>query len=147
MKGGITAFNKENDFLSFVTSYKHIRNNVYEPIKSHFAISDKLNFPSTPTSYKIETLSKIKEDRKEIHIIFDKCMPVANTDDIVAVNKKVLRIRFDLYGIKCSDVCCPDHIASGVIKGMATSRTMNVPEISLCTKHLEQLLNTLKLVL
>ena len=37
MKGGVTAFDTANDLLSFIISYKRIRNNAYESIKSHFA--------------------------------------------------------------------------------------------------------------
>ena len=58
-----------------------------------------------------------------MHIIPDKYMPVANTGDDVAVNKKALRIPFDLYGIKCPNFHCTAHIASDIIKCMTTSKT------------------------
>ena len=57
-------------------------------------------------------------------------MPVANTSGGVAVNKKAARILLDLYGRKSPDFCCTAHIASGVVKRMATSKT-NVPEITI----------------
>ena len=52
--------------------------------------------------------------------MLDKCMPVANTGDGVAVNKKASRILLDLYGNKYSDFCLAAHIASGAIKRMTT---------------------------
>ena len=78
-----------------------------------------------------------------MHIIPDKSMPVANTGDGVAVNKKASRIPFDLYGIKCPNFHCTAHMASDVIKCMTTSKT-TFQKLPICTKHLEQLLNTLK---
>ena len=87
MKGGFTAFDTANDLLSFIL-FKHIRNNAYESIKSHFAKTDRLNFQFPPTYFKIRTLSEIKEDKKEINITLDTCMPVANTGDSVVVSKK-----------------------------------------------------------
>ena len=57
MKGGVTTLDTSNDLLSFIISYKHIRNNANEPIKSHFEKTDELNFPSPPTFFKIGILS------------------------------------------------------------------------------------------
>ena len=78
-----------------------------------------------------------------MHVIPDKSMPVANTGDGVAVNKKTSRIPFDLCGIKCPNFHCTAHIASDIIKCMTTSKT-TFQKLPIYTKHLEQLLNTLK---
>ena len=69
--------------------------------KVTFVKTDELNFPSPAASFKVGTLSEIKEDRKEIHIIIDKCIPVADTGDVAAINKKSPRILLDLFGVKC----------------------------------------------
>ena len=129
---------------SLSTSLRNILETMHSSqSKVTFVKTDELNFPSPAASFKVGTLSEIKEDRKEIHIIIDKCIPVADTGDVVAINNP--RESFLIFsGLS---VRCADHIASGVAKGITISKILNVQKLSLCTKHLEQLLHTLKLVL
>ena len=112
--------------------------------KVTFVKTDELNFPSPAASFKVGTLSEIKEDRKEIHIIIDKCIPVADTGMLLLSTKNPRESFLIFSGLS---VRCADHIASGVAKGITISKILNVQKLSLCTKHLEQLLHTLKLVL
>ena len=67
-------------------------------------------------------------------------MHVVNTGDGVAVNRKAARVLLDLYGIKSPDFRCAAHIASGVVKRMATSKTMNVPEITILYETLRTII-------
>lgn len=101
-KGGVTAFDITSNLLSFIISYKRIRNNAYQSTKS--AKTRELNSSSPLTYFKIETLYERKEDGKGIHIILDKLMLLSNTGDGVAANKKTLRILFDFYSVRCTDV-------------------------------------------
>ena len=128
MKGGVAAFDTANDLLFFVISYHKIKESAYETIQSHFARSagEEPNSPLPPTYFKLGQLYEINEDKQAIHIILGNSMPVANTGDGVAVNKKAARILLDLYGIKSPDFRCAAHIGSGVVKRMTTSKTMNV---------------------
>ena len=84
-----------------------------------------------PTHFKLGQSYEINEDKQAIHITLGNSMPVVNTGHGVAVNKKAARILLNLYGIKSPDFHCATHIASGVVKHMTTSKTMNVPEITI----------------
>ena len=118
---------------SFIISYNKFKESAYETIQSHFARSagEEPNFLLPPTYFKLGQLHEINEDKQEIGITFGNSVPVANTGDSIAVNKKAARILLDLYDIKSPDFCCAAHIASGVVKHMVTSKTMNVPEIAI----------------
>ena len=133
MKGGVASFDTANELLSFIISYNKIKESAYETIQSHFARSawEESNSPVPPTYFKLGQLHEINEGKQEIHITLGNSMPVANTGDGIAVNKKAARILLDLYGIKSPDFGGAAHIASGVVKRMATSKTMNVPEITI----------------
>ena len=118
-------------FLSF--SYNKIKESAYEMIQSHFARSagEEPNSPMPPTYFKLGQLYEINEDKQGIHITLGNSMLVVNTGHGVAVNKRAARILLNLYGIKSPDFHCVAHIASGVVKHMTTSKTMNVPEITI----------------
>ena len=59
----------------------------------------------------------------------DNNLPVAFIGDGVSVNTKASRLLNELYGLPVSEFRCSAHIASGVIKRLATSKTMNVAEV------------------
>ena len=56
--------------------------------------------------------------------------PIGNIGDGVAVNIKGARGLRQLYGFMSPDFRCSAHGASGSIKRMTTSKTMNVPEVT-----------------
>ena len=72
----------------------------------------------------------VDKEEKVIHIGIHENMPIANTGDGVSVNIKAARVLRELYGIKSPDFRCAFHISGGVIKRATTSKTINVPELT-----------------
>ena len=77
----------------YFLSYNKIKESAYETIQSHFSRS-AVEEPSSPfptTYFKLGHLYEINEDKLEIHSTRGNSLPVANTGDGVAVNKKAAR--------------------------------------------------------
>ena len=82
-----------------------------------------------PSDYmKLGKLDRIDYESKEIFI---KCsnLPVANTGDGVSSNMKAARLMTACYGLDTIQFWCAAHSTDLVLKRMATSKTMSVPEV------------------
>ena len=67
----------------------------------------------------------------EINIEVSDRFPIGNTGDGVATNSKAARVLRDLYGIHTPEYRCSAHAASRSIKRLTTSKTMNVPDVTI----------------
>ena len=87
--------------------------------------------PSVPPSYfKIGELVNVDHSERVVHIAVSNRNPVANIGDGVSVNVKAARVLRDLFGFMSPDFQYSAHDASGSIKHLATSKAMNVPEVT-----------------
>ena len=66
----------------------------------------------------------------EINIQVNERYPIGNTGDGVSTNSKAACVLWDLHGLHTPEYRCSAHVASGTIKRLATSKTMNVPEVT-----------------
>ena len=134
MKGGVNAHDTAN-YISVIAEYYQVGDN------AHTTAIAKLNElegkgddcirPVPPTYLKLGKITNIDVERKEIHIQLHDNMPIGNTGDGVAVDVKAACVLRELYGIKAPDFRCAAHIASGVVRRATTSKTMNVPELTM----------------
>ena len=69
-------------------------------------------------------------NEKVVCIAVSNRFPTANIGDGVSVNIKATQVLRDLFGFMSPDFRCSAHAASGSIKCLATSKTMNVPEVT-----------------
>ena len=83
-------------------------------------------------------------NEKVVLIAVSNRFPIANIGDGVSVNVKAAQVLQDLFGFMSPDFWCSAHAASGSIKRLATSKSMNVPEVttlyeclSMVIKHFE----------
>ena len=83
-----------------------------------------------PQYFKLGLLKDVDEEKKVIKIQVSDKAPIANCGDGVTVNTKGARDVRNLYGLETPDYRCAELISSGTIKRLATSKTMNVPEVS-----------------
>ena len=145
MKGGVNAYDVADDIISTISScnplgqrsaFHTINRNIADsfPDDTHPVID-----PVPPNYFKLGTVMnvlKIQDDAEDdveemvINIEVDEKFPIANTGDGVATNSKAARVLRDLYGIFTPEFRCSAHAASGSIKRLATSKTMNVPDVT-----------------
>ena len=83
-------------------------------------------------------------EKKEIEIIFD-CWPTALVGDGASINPKAGKILTENYGLLSPTTRCSGHAASGSIKRMATSKTMQVDAVVTFATGLKPVLKHFKL--
>ena len=86
--------------------------------------------PVPPSYFKIGELVNVDHSEKVVHIAVSNRFPVANIGDGVSVNVKAARVLRDLFGFMSPDFQYSAHDTSGSIKHLATSKAMNVPEVT-----------------
>ena len=143
MKGGVNAYDVVHEIFDITAGFIAIESSAFVTVNNDLSGDEETTLsPVPPIYFKLGTVKEIKET--EIHINMAKTLPVAVTGDGVSVNTKASRLLGELYGMPVPDFRCSSHIASGCIKRMATSKTMNVPEVfalypvmRTITKHFE----------
>ena len=133
-----------DDLIAVVASYLDVKSNAFETIGDHLPLSSEEIPPLPPNYFKLGKIIHVDNDEMVIEIELAENLPVANTGDGVSVNVKAARILLQLYSFNSPDFRCSTHIAGGTVKRLATSKTMNVPEITIVyenvrtiTKHFE----------
>ena len=127
MRGGVNAYDVVHEIFDITAGYIDLKSNAFTSINEDLGDGNEILPPAPPLYFKLGTVKEIKET--EIHISMDKNLPVALTGDGVSVNIKASRLLSELYGMPAPGFRCSSHIASGCIKRLATSKTMNVPEV------------------
>ena len=82
------------------------------------------------------TLSSCDFETKSINIQVHDRDPIGNIGDGVAVNNKAARVLRELNSFMSPDFRCAAHTASGSIKRLTNSKTMNVSEVTTCYETL-----------
>ena len=92
-----------------------------------------------PEFFRLGKILRIDQESKEIHIKAENT-PIANTGDGVASNGKASRILCCCYGFGTPSYHCSCHSVDLVIKRMAKSKTMSVPEVVETYNHLRPII-------
>ena len=149
MKGGVTGVDTANEILSNLAQTSGETSTAYTEMMKCFELENVENphyiSPTPPNYFKIGSLAAKDDDLKLIKIKVSEKFPVGNIGDGVAVNVKAARVLRDIYGFMSPDFRCSAHSASGTVKRLTTSKTMNVPEVTVVyeclrtvIKHFEQ---------
>ena len=140
MKGGVTGVDTAEELMNNVATISGVTTTAYDEVIRSFEDenTDDPNYvaPIPPKYFKIGTLLERDSESKVIKIEVHAKFPVGNTGDGVAVNVKAARVLRDLYGFMSPDFRCTAHSASGTIKRLTTSKTMNVAEVTTCYETL-----------
>ena len=131
MKGGVNAFDTASAIIENIAQKLSVVNSAASEIETYMAMHfpDQL-IPKPPSYFKLGKLGDIEDEGKKIHINLSDDMPICNTGDGVAVNVKAARVLRDCYGMLSPDLRCAAHIADGVLKRLAKSKTMSVAEVT-----------------
>ena len=138
MKGGVNAFDTANEIIANICSFNslgdsnafHTINNDIKECFPHDIYPPVDHVP--PSYFKMGKIMNVvnNDDEKQINIAVDDRFPIGNTGDGVYTNSKAARVLRDLYGIHTPEYRCSAHAASGSIKRLTTSKTMNVPDVT-----------------
>ena len=130
MKGGVDAHATADDIIRVCAEFSPVKCSAYETILSHLQLEDEEIPSAVPDYFKLGPILTVDPDDKIIEIQLSENLPVANAGDGVSVNIKAARVLLQLYGFNSPDFRCAAHIASGSSKRLATSKTMNVQEVT-----------------
>ena len=136
----MTGFDTAEEIISNVAEISGSSQNAYGEVIKVFQDKNKENqnyiAPTPPNYFKIGSLTDCDFETKSINIQVHDRFPVGNIGDGVAVNNKAARVLRELYGFMSPDFRCAAHTASGSIKRLTTSKTMNVGEVTTCYETL-----------
>ena len=130
IKGGHTAVDIAENLIRAIAKQLDVTDSAFKFIGNMLEASDESydSMQLFPAYMKLGKVFKLDVDNKEIHITLQN-MPVANTGDGVASNQKAARLLAKCYGIQTLSFWCATHSTDLVLKRMATSKTMCVPEV------------------
>ena len=100
-----------------------------------------------PVSWSYFTIDQsVKEDldKKVVLIAVSNRFPAANIGDGVLVNVKAPRVLQDLFNFMSTGFWCSARAASGFIKRLVTSKTMNVHEVITLYESLRTIIKNLE---
>ena len=130
IKGGHSAVDIANYLTGIITGYLSVPNSAFHCIGGILDENEKDYNPMVkpPEYMKLGTIQRVDIEAKEIYIEL-KNMPVANTGDGVFSNMKAARLLVLCYGLETLHFWCATHSTDLVLKRMATSKTMCVPQV------------------
>ena len=134
-RGGVTGVKTAHEIITNAASVVASDSSAYHMFDRQFIESfgqEEPNYipPVAPRYFKIGELVNVDDNDKVVCIAVSNRFPVANIGDGVGVNIKAARVLRDLFGFTSPDFWCSAHAASGSIKRLATSKTMNVLEVT-----------------
>ena len=135
MRGGVTGVKTAHETIANVASLVASDSSAYHMFDRQFIESfgqeePKYIPPVPPRYFKIGELVNVDDNEKVVCIAVSNRFPVTNIGDGVGVNIKAAGVLRDLFGFISPDFWCSAHAASGSIKRLATSKTMNVLEVT-----------------
>ena len=130
INGGHTAVDLANCLISVIAKHINIKGSAYHKIQSYLETTHH-DYDSnvSPTEYfKLGVIHYVNKNDKEIDIE-TKNMPIANTGDGIALNGGTSLLLCLCYGFDAPCYQCAAHSSDLVMKQMAKSKTMSVPEV------------------
>ena len=130
IKGGHTAVDIATNLIDTIATQLSVKDSAYQCIGKVLEEKDEdYDDMKTPPAYmKLGTIARVDFETKEIFINLQN-MQAANTDDGVSSNQKAARLLTLCYGIQTPSFWCATHSIDLVLKRMATSKTMCVPDV------------------
>ena len=132
---------------TIITSY--FRNKSFVDAQTEFIQKFNRNFPEElppadiPAIFRCTELTKIDFEEKEIELNFQD-WPTALVADGASVNPKAGQILTEKLGLVSPTTRCSGHAASGCIKRMAASKTMQVDAVVTFASGLKPILKHFK---
>ena len=119
-----------NYLIGIITGYLSLPNSAFNCIGGILDEKEVDYNPMVkpPEYMKLGTIQRVDIEAKEIYIEL-KNMPVGNTGDGVFSNMKVARLLVLCYSLETLHFWCATHSTDLVLKRMATSKTMCVPQV------------------
>lgn len=117
--------------IRMIAEVKKFRNPCFEGARTEFIRLFEEKFPELiapselPLAFQCSDIESCDFDNKSISLCFDE-WPVALVGDGCSVNPKAGRTMLEWYGLISPTTRCSGHSASGSIRRMTTSKTMQV---------------------
>ena len=128
--GGHTGELVADHLVKVMCEVMSVQNSAFDEIGRYLEGSEGYDDRIKPLDFfKLGKIIQVNREEMEIHIKLDNT-PIANTGDGVASNGKASRLLYLCYGFATPSYHCATHSADLVVKRMAKSKTMSVPEVA-----------------